>query len=246
MERIDWHARFLQQANWTRPLRVYLFASAGLNNARRVLEVGCGTGAILADLPAQITVHGLDLSRARLSQARSYAPAAHLTCGDVLNLPYPSATFDLTFCHYLLLWVVNPLQALQEMKRVTRRGGGVLALAEPDYAARQDAPPALQPLGRLQNESLRRQGADIALGGRLANLFAQAGIMPIECGTLAPAESEPSAPGEWEMEWAVLASDLAEIVSPEEMRKYKSLEMQARQNGTRRLHVPTFFAWGRV
>jgi ubiquinone/menaquinone biosynthesis C-methylase UbiE len=45
---MNWHNRFLQQAGWTRDLRTYLFAQAGIERARRVLEVGCGTGAVLA------------------------------------------------------------------------------------------------------------------------------------------------------------------------------------------------------
>ena len=246
MERIDWHARFLQQARWTRTLRVYLFSRVGLHQGGRVLEVGCGTGAVLTDLPDYLTVHGLDLSRARLSQTRSRIPKARLTCGNALHLPYPAAAFDVTFCHYLLLWVTDPLRALQEMKRVTCPGGSVLALAEPDYSARQDAPPVLQPLGQMQNESLRRQGADISLGGRLAELFARAGINLIECGALAPAPSEPLDPNEQEMEWAVLEADLTGFLPSDEIQKYRLLDWQARQDGTRHLYVPTFFAWGRV
>jgi len=227
-------------------LRVYLFSCTGLEQGGRVLEVGCGTGAVLTDLPDHLTVHGLDLSRARLSQARSYIPKARLTCGDALLLPYPAAIFDVTFCHYLLLWVADPLRALQEMKRVTRPGGSVLALAEPDYSARQDAPPVLQPLGQMQNESLQRQGADISLGGRLAELFVRAGINLIECGALAPAPSEPLDPNEQEMEWAVLEADLTGFLPSDEIQKYRLLDAQARQDGSRRLYVPTFFAWGRV
>jgi SAM-dependent methyltransferase len=244
---MDWHARFLQQAAWTRPLREYLFKRTRLNKARRVLEVGCGTGAILMELATRrASVHGLDLEPARLAEARHHAPAAALTCGDALALPYPAAAFDLTFCHFLLLWVHDPLQALREMKRITRRGGFVLALAEPDYDHRVDKPEALAPLGRWQAESLRQQGADPGLGNRLAELFAQAEIPLIESGTLQPRGERPPTARERDLEWAVLEADLAGNVPAEDFQKMKFLDEQAWAAGERVLYVPTHFALGQV
>ena len=243
---MDWHSRFLQQAAWTRDLRLYLFERAGLSRARRVLEVGCGTGAILREGPATSAIHGLDLDPARLVEAHSHAPLAALTCGDALRLPYPAGSFEITFCHFLLLWVRNPLAALLEMKRVTRPGGSVLALAEPDYASRVDRPAALAPLGRWQAESLRRQGADPALGSRLAALFHQAGIQPVETGIIQEGREHSSTPAERTLEWAVLEADLAGWVPAHEIQKMKLLDQQAWDRGERVLHVPTYFAWGEV
>ena len=40
-----------------------------------------------------------------------------------MRCPFTNASFDLTFCHYLLLWLKDPLSAIKEMKRVTRPGG---------------------------------------------------------------------------------------------------------------------------
>ena len=47
---MNWHLRYIQQANWTRELREYLFQRTGMATAERVLEVGCGTGAILGEV----------------------------------------------------------------------------------------------------------------------------------------------------------------------------------------------------
>jgi SAM-dependent methyltransferase len=243
---MDWHARFLQQAGWTRDLRVYLFERAGMANAHTVLEPGCGTGALLADLATPASVHGLDLDPVRLAEARIHAPAAQLTCSDAQQLPYPNASFDITFCHYLLLWVRSPLEALREMKRVTQPGGAVLALAEPDYTSRLDKPDSLAPLGRWQAESLRRQGADPGFGARLAELFVQAGLRLIETGPIIEGGKRPLAPNERNLEWAVLEADLTGIVPRTEIHRMKILEEQAWQNGTRILHVPTYFAHGMV
>ena len=252
---MNWHARFSQQADWTRELRAYAFDKVGLKRAERILEVGCGTGALLADLPARCAVHGLDLEPDRLTEARVHVPGAALVCGNALSLPYPAGSFDITFCHFLLLWVHDPLQALREMRRVTRPEGFVLALAEPDYGGRVDQPKELRPLGRWQAESLRRQGADPDLGRRLASLFAEAGIKVIETGSLrgSPGSStgrgrgtHPLKPGEWELEWAVLEADLAGFVPAMKLQRMKKKDEEAWQRGERVLYVPTYYAWGRV
>ena len=164
---MNWHDRYTLQARWTRDLRAYLFEKTGLNDAHRVLEVGCGTGAILSDMTisasltcagAQCQCHGLDLAPAALAEAKIPAPGALLVNADAYSLPYPDFTFDITFCHFLLLWVRDPFQAAREMARVTRPGGHVLALAEPDYSARVDKPESLAVLGKWQADALRRAG----------------------------------------------------------------------------------------
>ena len=241
---MDWHKRYVQQAGWTSELRNYLFKRAGLSGARRVLEVGCGSGAILSGLVTGAAIHGLDREPDCLAEAHRYAAQANLACADALHLPYGGSVFDITFCHFLLLWVGDPLQALREMKRVTRPGGSILALAEPDYSARVDKPEELAVLGRWQAESLRRQGADPAVGSRLPELFGQAAIRSVETGSLQPAGMNRPAPGEWELEWAVLEADLAGMIPAAEIQRLKRLDEAAWQRGGRVLHVPTYWILG--
>lgn len=244
---MDWHSRYIQQANWTRTLREYLFKMTGLRTTGRVLEVGCGPGAILSEIeikPPQL--HGLDIQPAALMEARIHAPNASLTCGDALSLPYPGKCFDIIFCHYLLLWVSNPKRALLEMKRVARQGGHILALAEPDYSARVDKPVDLVALGHRQTESLRRQGADPDLGGKLAELFYKAGIELVETGAIESQGKDAPTFAERELEWAVLENDLAEFVPENEIHRLKKLDEEAWKRGERILHIPTYFAWGRI
>lgn len=242
---MNWHARYAQQAAWTHNLRAYVFDKIKLDASRRVLEVGCGTGAVLAELPNIPSLHGLDRDPASLAQCRLHAPSVALTCGDALSLPYADHSFDIVYCHFLLLWVTDPFQALLEMKRATVPGGHVIAFAEPDYDARVDQPEELVPLGEWQTKSLKRQGADPGFGVRLAESFFEAGITLLETGTIQGGGGEAS-PGAWEMEWAVIESDLAGSVPQEEVQRMKRLDQEARTRGERVLHVPTYFAWGRV
>ncbi len=252
MRKINWHHRYLQQAAWTSDLRAYLFDKTNLTQAHRVLEVGCGTGAVLSTLQTSasssrtMSLHGLDFDAAVLNEAQFHAPTAFSTRGDAHSLPYSSQSFDITYCHFLLLWVNDPLQALIEMKRVTKSNGYVLALAEPDYTARTDRLDELAELGRLQNKSLQRQGADIGLGARLADLFFRAGINIIETGVIQSRENDALSSEEWQNEWAVIESDLAESVTKKEIARLKKLDQEARKRETRVLNVPTYFAWGQV
>lgn len=240
---MNWHTRYAQQAKWTRNLRAYIFSKIKLDETSRALEVGCGTGAILSELPIYLPSHGLDLEAAALAECRLHASAASLAQGNALFLPYSNGSFEIVYCHFLLLWVRNPLQALLEMKRVTKSGGHIIAFAEPDYLHRIDKPDELVQLGKWQTESLVKQGADPGLGARLAELFFQAGIKINETGAIQGGEND-ALPEEVENEWAVIESDLVESVSGEDIQKMKALDQQAWARGERVLQVPTFFAWG--
>jgi len=147
------------------------------------------------------------------------------------------------YCHFLLLWVKDPMQALLEMKRVTADNGHIIAFAEPDYTARIDKPEELVQLGKWQTASLRRQGADPGFGARLADSFFQAGIQIIETGPIQNVGNEASL-DDWEIEWKVIEADLAGTVPVADIQKLKLIDSAARERGERVLNVPTYFAWG--
>jgi ubiquinone/menaquinone biosynthesis C-methylase UbiE len=245
---VDWHARYSQQARWTANVRNYLFDRAGIGTAQKILEVGCGTGALLSEFPSfsKAGIFGLDIVMDAARQSQRNAQTALITCGDGIALPYPDQTFDIVFCHFLLLWVKSPVDIMKEMKRVVQRGGAIIALAEPDYAGRIDYPPTLEPLGRWQAESLRRQGADPDAGRKLHGWFSSAGIPPIESGIIAGGWSAVPSSDERALEWVVIESDLAGQVPAQDIQKLKNLDEAAWTNGERVLFVPTFYAWGRT
>jgi SAM-dependent methyltransferase len=241
-----WHARFAQQAGWSHTLRQHLLGMAGLPGRARVLEVGCGTGAVLEGLPPGHSPVGIDIDLARLHYAAGRLPAVYLCAADAHRLPLPSSAFDAAFCHYLLLWLRRPAEALSEMRRVTRPGGWVFAFSEPDYGGRIDRPDALQALGEAQAESLAAQGADTRMGRGLPALFAAVGFDAVQWGVLAAERRSPPNPAETDLEWAILRADLAGRFSPEALGELEALDRRSSASGERVLFIPTFYAAGRV
>jgi ubiquinone/menaquinone biosynthesis C-methylase UbiE len=241
----DWHARYQQQAGWTRPLRQHLFAQSNADKAQRILEVGCGTGALLCEMPTGPFTCGLDHDLTALRFAHQVTSATLLT-GKAERLPFAASSFDLSFCHFLLLWLPNPFAALCEMRRVTAPGGMILALAEPDYGGRIDYPPSLSALGQLQTQALQQQGANPYIGRSLASLFQRAGLQQVQTGVLGGFWNHQATSSTDELEWLVLREDLQNLCSTTELDALQKTEQEAQQRGERLLYIPTFYALGHV
>lgn len=100
---------------------------------RRILDAGCGNGAVLYDLPRYGAtfedLHGIDLLPERVEQARRLLPGAHVEVGDVQSLPYENASFDLVLAFTLLSSVIDEAarrRVVAELLRVVKPDGVVL------------------------------------------------------------------------------------------------------------------------
>lgn len=248
----EWHKRFSWQARWTRELRYYLFRKAGIDQAKRVLDVGSGTGALFHDFQdfRAARIFALDLNFSFLEISRHADPNVLLVQGDGHRLPFASGIFDICLCHFFLLWVKNPALVLGEMRRVTRQGGAVIAFAEPDYSARIDYPAELAELGAWQQESLSNQGADPTLGRRLAELFIENQISLTEVGVLGGRWDVAGQIEEFTSEMEIVQHDLSYLSLDEfekrSLERLKAIDLESREKGCRILFVPTFYAWGQV
>jgi SAM-dependent methyltransferase len=89
------------------------------------LDAGCGTGSVAFALAPHVAeVVGVDTRADYLDAGRASAPAnVRLAEGDVMELPFGYAEFDLTCCHRVLHHVRLPALAVSELARVTRPGG---------------------------------------------------------------------------------------------------------------------------
>lgn len=101
-----------------------------LRPGMRLLDVGCGPGAItqgLAKVIAPGAVVGIDLqptqvARARMLEAKSGAGNARFAVANCYQLPFLEDSFDAVFAHAALMHLREPLRALTEMRRVLRPG----------------------------------------------------------------------------------------------------------------------------
>lgn len=105
---------------------------AQLRDAGKILDVGCGTGALvrtIAGMTRNSEIVGIDPAQSFVDYARTQSDDPRITfrVGDAMQLPFPAATFDQTLSLLVMMFIPEPEKAASEMRRVTRPGGTVSA-----------------------------------------------------------------------------------------------------------------------
>ena len=162
------------QSLWLRESWLWLLREKVLiPETKTALEVGCGAGHVMEILSEYLEIKGLDSDPDMVSLCRE--KGLDVNPGDAMDIPFEDDSFDIVYCSFLLLWLPDPVRAVEEMARVSRKW--VICLAEPDYGARIDHPPELERLGHMHTEGLMAQGADPFIGRRLREVFSEAGLI---------------------------------------------------------------------
>lgn len=113
-----------QDRGWRTAVRDAL----ALQRGERVLDLAAGTAtssAALATSGAYVVGCDFSLGMLRVGK-RAGHPGVGLVAGDALNLPFADASFDAVTISFGLRNTADPVQALREMRRVTRPGGRVV------------------------------------------------------------------------------------------------------------------------
>jgi len=170
------------QAIETAEERIPLYLKVGIKDAELILDVGCGSGVVTRDI-ASLTkgvVIGIDASLDMLNVAKrllkDYENVELLAAGDAHNLPFRDDTFDITTCNLLLMWSKDPQKVVNEMARVTKKGGTVLASLEPDFGGKIHWPENQKVDRVFSGEAIKRRGGDPHIGRKLRMLFVRAGL----------------------------------------------------------------------
>jgi ubiquinone/menaquinone biosynthesis C-methylase UbiE len=203
---------------------------AGIGRGERVLDVGCGTGAVARAAARRVgaegRVVGLDLNPRMLAVARRVAPEIEWCEGEAGDLPFEPNTFDVVTSQYALMFVPDQPQALAEMWRVLAPSGR-LALAVCGPIARAPGYAALAEVaaGCCPAEVVELLRSPFALGDQeqLARLVCAAGIEDARIDTTEIPVRFPSIDALVETE--IMASPIREVI---EQRDYAALRAGAR------------------
>ena len=124
----DAYARFMGQ--YAEPLAAQFAELADVRPGQRALDVGCGPGALTAQLVQRLgaaSVAAVDPSDSFVEATRTRLPDADVRSGVAESLPFPDDSFDLALAQLVVHFMTDPVAGLREMARVTRAGGTVAA-----------------------------------------------------------------------------------------------------------------------
>jgi len=100
--------------------------AANLVTRARVLDVCCGPGMLAAAAAARgANVSAIDFSAQAIAIARESINGVDFQEADAAALPFDDASFDAVVCGFGLIHLPDPAQALREMNRVLKPGGGI-------------------------------------------------------------------------------------------------------------------------
>ncbi len=174
---------------------------AGVRSGQRVLDVGCGPGALTAELVNRLgpaAVSAIDPSETFVAATRVRYPGVSVQRAPAEQLPFPDQMFDAALAQLVVHFMSDPIAGLGEMARVTRPGG-VVAACVWDHAGGHGPLSlfweAVHELDPGVDDESRLAGAR---EGHLAELFEASGLHEIEETALSARVEHPSFEEWWE------------------------------------------------
>ena len=195
----DAYDRFM--GRYSLPLAPQLADYAGIAAGQRVLDVGCGPGALTGELVKRLgpaSVSAVDPSEPFVAAARERNPGVTVRRAPAEELPFGDEEFDGALAQLVVHFMTDPVAGLREMARVTRPGG-VVAACVWDHAGGQGPLSLYWDAARELDQAVHDESHLAgAREGDLAELFREAGLNDVEDGLLSVTVEHPSFEEWWE------------------------------------------------
>jgi len=219
----------------------------------RVLEVGCGSGAVLRDVAGRLGPYGravgLDYSAALLAVARELAEQVGLADrielreGDARALPFGDAEFDAVLAVTTLCHIPEAERAIDEIVRVTRPGGrvGVFARDTDSMIITHPDRPLTRRIVAANSDYASVEGW---LGRRLPRLLTRAGLVDVRVRAFTTIEVGPSGFHATAAEWAADTAVQVNAISEDERQAWLTALHAEQEAGEFVASLTKLFVWG--
>jgi SAM-dependent methyltransferase len=195
----DAYDRFM--GRYSMHLSAQLADLAGVAPGQRVLDVGCGPGALTTELAERLgaaSVAAVDPSESFVAAARARLPEVDVRQSSAEQLPFGDDEFDAALAQLVVHFMSDPVGGLREMRRVTRPGGVVAACVWDHAGGRGPLSPYWDAARELDPDVRDESHLAGAREGHLAELFEAAGLREIEETALSIRVEHPTFDDWWE------------------------------------------------
>jgi SAM-dependent methyltransferase len=181
----DAYLRFM--GRFSEPLGPLFAGLAGVRAGQRALDVGCGPGALSAELVRRLgagAVSAVEPSASFAAAAARRLPGVDVRRAAAEQLPFPAGVFDVTLAQLVVHFMPDPVAGLRDMGRVTRPGGTVAACVWDHAGERGPLTAFWRAVRELDPTASDESDLAGAREGDLARRFAAAGLAGARASTL--------------------------------------------------------------
>ena len=179
------YLRFMGQ--YSEPLAVQFADLAHVQPGQRLLDVGCGPGALTAELVRRAgpdAVSAVEPSASFAAAVRERLPGVDVRRSAAEQLPFPDDAFDAALAQLVVHFMADPVQGLREMSRVTRPDGVVGACVWDHAGGRGPLTAFWSAVREMDPAADDESNLAGVREGHLALLFTQAGLDQAQPTTL--------------------------------------------------------------
>jgi SAM-dependent methyltransferase len=152
---------------------------AGVAAGQRVVDVGCGSGMLTAELVRRVgadAVAAIDPSPQFVEAMRERHPGVDVRHGVVEHLPFAAGEFDAALAQLVVNFMSDPVAGLREMARVTRSGGVVVASVWDLAGGRSPLGPFWAGIRKVDPQARGERASRGGRQGDLRAIFEEAGL----------------------------------------------------------------------